>query len=150
VDVFFVISGFLITNIVKSELDAGTFSFRHFWAGRVRRILPAMIAVTVTALVVAKLFVFGPDQPEIGKQAIAALLSLANVYFWQSTGDYWGPNAEEAPFLHTWSLSVEEQFYLLFPLAVWLLYRVNRRWLTPFVVIRTLVSFGLRQSSVVG
>ena len=143
VDVFFVISGFLITSIIKKELDQGTFSFRDFWARRVRRILPAMIFVTAATLGVTYAFVFRPDQQEIGKQALAALFSVANIFFWQSTGDYWGTAAEESPFLHTWSLSVEEQFYLFFPIAMWLMFRFRSRWLQGCIATISIGSLAL-------
>jgi len=143
VDVFFVISGFLITSIIKKELEEGTFSFRNFWARRVRRILPAMIAVTACTLAVTYLFVFRPEQQVIGKQALAALLSVANIYFWRSTGDYWGKAAEESPFLHAWSLSVEEQFYLFFPIAMWLIFRFRSRWLQGAIAAAAVGSLAL-------
>ena len=127
VDVFFVISGFLITSILKKELEQGTFTFRDFWARRVRRILPAMICVSACTVVATYLFVFLPQQLSIGAQCLAGLLSVANLYFLVNTGDYWGSAAEESPFLHTWSLSVEEQFYLFFPIAMWLIVRYRLR-----------------------
>lgn len=143
VDVFFVISGFLITSIIKKELDQGNFSFRNFWARRVRRIVPAMVFVTAATLGVAYFFVFWPDQQAIGKQALAALLSVANIYLWRNSGDYWGKEAEESPFLHTWSLSVEEQFYLFFPVAMWLIFRFRPRWLKGCILTATLGSLAL-------
>lgn len=143
VDVFFVISGYLITSIIKKELDQGTFSFRDFWTRRVRRILPAMIFVTGVTLAVTYAFCFGPDQQAIGEQGLAALLSVANIYFWRSTGDYWGPAAEESPFLHAWSLSVEEQFYLFFPVAMWLIFRFRSRWLQGCILSATVGSLAL-------
>ena len=143
VDVFFVISGFLITSIIKKELDQGSFSFRDFWARRVRRILPAMILMTATTLAVTYAFVFRPDQQAIGKQGLAALLSVANIYLWRSTGDYWGTAAEESPFLHAWSLSVEEQFYLFFLVAMWLIFRLRSRWMPGFILIASVASLAL-------
>ncbi|QDS94889.1 O-acetyltransferase OatA [Roseimaritima multifibrata] len=143
VDVFFVISGFLITSIIKRELDQGTFSFRDFWARRIRRILPAMTFVTAVTLAVSYVFVFRPDQQAIGQQGIAALLSFANIYFWQSIGDYWGTAAEESPFLHAWSLSLEEQFYLFFPLAMWLIFRLRSRWIQGCILTATIGSLVL-------
>lgn len=143
VDVFFVISGFLITSIIKKELAQGTFSFRDFWARRVRRILPAMIFVTACTLAATYFFVFRPEQQVIGKQALAALLSVANIYFWRSTGDYWGTAAEESPFLHAWSLSVEEQFYLFFPIAMWLIFRFRSRWLQGCIATAVVGSLAL-------
>jgi len=141
VDVFFVISGFLITSIIKTDLDEGSFSLRDFWARRIRRILPAMLVVTTATLAVSYAFVYRPDQQLIGKQAIAALFSVANIYFWRSTGDYWGNAAEESPFLHAWSLSVEEQFYLVFPIAMWLIFKFRSQWLIGCMLGASLISF---------
>ena len=143
VDVFFVISGFLITSIIKKELDQGIFLFRDFWARRVRRILPAMIFVTASTLAATYAFVFRPDQQAIGMQGLAALLSVANIYFWQSSADYWGPAAEESPFLHAWSLSVEEQFYLFFPVAMWLIFQLRSRWLQSCILTAAVGSLAL-------
>ena len=143
VDVFFVISGFLITSIIKKDLEAGTFSFRDFWARRVRRILPALIFVTGCTLAFSYFFGFRPEQQPIGKQAFAALLSVANLYFWQSTGSYWGTAAEGLPFLHAWSLSVEEQFYLFFPIAMWLIFRGRSRWLQSAIATAAIGSLAL-------
>jgi peptidoglycan/LPS O-acetylase OafA/YrhL len=143
VDVFFVISGFLITSIIKKELEQGTFSFGDFWARRVRRIVPAMIVVTSTTLAVTYAFVFGPDQQAIGKQGLVALLSVANIYFWRITGDYWGAAAEESPFLHAWSLSVEEQFYLFFPVVTWLIFRFQSLRLQICILTAVISSLAL-------
>lgn len=143
VDVFFVISGFLITRILLRDIEAGTFSFTEFMVRRILRIVPALLTMIVATLVVTWFFVFRPDQPTIGRQAVAALLSVANIYFWRMTGDYWGPQAEQSPLLHTWSLSVEEQFYLVAPLCLWILHRVAPRRLRPAILAATLASFGL-------
>lgn len=143
VDVFFVISGFLITSILKKELEAGTFSFREFWARRISRILPALLVVTVATLAATCCFVFKPDQPAIVSQSIAALLSVANVYFWNTSGSYWGTKAEESPFLHTWSLSVEEQFYLFLPVTMWLIFLFRPRLLMGFILFVIISSLSL-------
>jgi len=135
VDVFFVISGFLITSILKRELIAGNFSFRAFWARRIRRILPPLLAMTAATLIVTFGFAYKLDRPEIGAQAAAALASVANIYFWRVSGDYWGSRAESSPLLHTWSLSVEEQFYLLFPVLLWLVFRYDPRRLPQAVLL---------------
>ena len=123
VDVFFVISGFLITSIIRNDLENGSFSFREFWVRRIRRIAPAFIFVTGCTLALSHLFVFKPEQQAIGRGALAALGSVANVYFWRTNDNYWG---SDSPFLHAWSLSVEEQFYLIFPIAMWFVV-----WLRP-------------------
>lgn len=127
VDVFFVISGFLITSIVIKDWESGTFSFRNFWARRIRRILPVLLVVIASSLGFAWFFAFRGDIPPIGTQSLMALFSVANIYFWQATGDYWGTNAEETLFIHTWTLSVEEQFYIFLPIALWLVFRWRKR-----------------------
>jgi peptidoglycan/LPS O-acetylase OafA/YrhL len=99
-----------------------------------------MTAVTAVSLPVAYLSTFRPDHPLIGKQAISALLSVANIYFWRTT-DYWGPKDKESPFLHTWSLSVEEQFYLVFPIGVWLIFRLQPHWLPRLLALVIVSSF---------
>ncbi len=132
VDVFFVISGFLITSIILRECAAGTFSFRAFWVRRVRRILPVLIAMVLVCVVVTQLLVFRGEQPAMGFQGVAALLSFANIAMWRMTGNYWGQQAESSPFLHTWSLSVEEQFYFFFPAMLVLVLRYKPQWLMKF------------------
>lgn len=134
VDVFFVISGFLITSIVKREADSGAFSFSKFWARRIRRIVPAMLAVTITSLLFTAFFVYRPDQTAIYRQSAWALLSGANIYFWKFVGDYWGMAAGQSPFLHMWSLAVEEQFYLFVPPAIWAVYKLSPRHLLAVVM----------------
>ncbi|MFT5125451.1 MAG: peptidoglycan/LPS O-acetylase OafA/YrhL, partial [Verrucomicrobiales bacterium] len=143
VDVFFVISGFLITRIILAEVDRGTFRLRVFWARRVRRILPALVSMVLLTSVAGSLIFYGPDINALGKQGVAALLSFANMFFWQLSGDYWGPQAESSPLLHTWSLSVEEQFYLIFPLSLMFIMRVFKRGLVPLVVVLVAGSLSL-------
>lgn len=124
VDIFFVISGYLITRLLHDEaLATGRIDFMHFYARRARRILPA--AVLVVGITLALSFALLPSgQSEVAKSAAAAGAFVANLYFHAATGDYWADSAEMMPLLHLWSLSVEEQFYLLWPL---LLLTVRRR-----------------------
>jgi peptidoglycan/LPS O-acetylase OafA/YrhL len=143
VDVFFVISGFLITSIMKRDLDQGTFSFRKFWTRRVQRILPAMLFVTFCTLLATLVLRMRPEQHLIAKQSLAAMFSVANLYFCNDSGDYWHTEAAQSPFLHTWSLSVEEQFYLFFPLLLWLTFRYRPRWMTTLVLLASMISLGL-------
>lgn len=139
VDVFFVISGFLITSIMLRELAAGTFSLRRFWIRRIQRIVPNLLCVSAVTLAVAWMWLFKGDHMAVGSQIIAALFSFANVYFWQVAGNYWGPDAHRAPFLHTWSLSLEEQFYFLLPVMVRFLHRRASSSL-PWVLLGLLMS----------
>lgn len=143
VDVFFVISGYLITSLVLREVDAGGFSIRRFWARRVRRLAPALL-ITVAATVACGLAVLPRfDTRPLGQQAAAALLSVANVFFWRQAVNYWASDVGGAPLLHTWSLAVEEQFYLLFPVIVPVVARRGRRLLSILLVAGTAASLVL-------
>ncbi len=124
VDIFFVISGYLITRIIQAEIALGRFRFARFYERRVRRIFPALFVMAV-ATSIAALCLLTPDQlQQYGRSLVAMNLFLSNLHFYQQTG-YFAPNVDELPLLHTWSLSVEEQFYLVFPL---LLIALTRWW----------------------
>ena len=117
VDVFFVISGFLITRIIAGKAAEGRFSFRDFYLARIRRIIPPLIA-TVAATFLAAAFILMPDDLQrFGRSAIGALTSTSNIIFYLEAG-YWDTQSEFKPLLHTWSLGVEEQFYLVWPVFV--------------------------------
>lgn len=143
VDVFFVISGYLITAIILKEQSAGTFTFRGFWMRRVRRILPAMLAMLFVTGVASYFIMFGPAWKGIGEQVVSAIFIYANVEMWQLAGNYWGPAAENAPLLHTWSLSVEEQFYLFYPLLLLLLLKFVPKRTFALVLLGTAFSFAV-------
>lgn len=151
VDTFFVISGFLITGILWREMDAesdgaGRFSIWAFYQRRALRILPALVVV-LAAVVAASAFVqTAAAQAALGKQVLAATLFVSNFYFWQNE-DYFAADPSSQPLLHTWSLAVEEQFYLIFPLLLLLIARwLNKRVL---VVLAGLIAVSLAASILV-
>lgn len=114
VDVFFVISGYIITKGITSDLDRGTFSLRSFYVKRVARLIPAMLATVVLTLLAAW-WILSPAQLQaLGQQAMYATLAISNILFWMESG-YFDAASETKAFLHTWSLGVEEQFYLFWP-----------------------------------
>ena len=128
VDVFFVISGFLITTIIRNDVEIGVFSFSEFYARRIRRIFPALIAI-LFATSIAGYFILAPgDYAAQGRSAIAAAASVSNIFFFLNTG-YFDNAAETLPLLHTWSLGVEEQFYVVLPI---LLVAIGRTKLRTF------------------
>ena len=127
VDVFFVISGYLITALILKDLEWGSFSMANFWERRIRRIFPAL-AVMVAATMLAGWFLLLPDDlAKLGASVIAQSLLVSNFYFWRTTNYFGGAN-EEKPLLHTWSLAVEEQFYLIFPIALMAFWWAWTRW----------------------
>jgi peptidoglycan/LPS O-acetylase OafA/YrhL len=133
VDVFFVISGYLITGIIKGELERGEFSFVHFYARRARRLLPAMFA-TIGLCSVFAVLLFTPDHLQAyARSARDTALGLSNIQFWMET-DYFDISARLKPLLHTWSLSVEWQFYALWPAFIVAASAVSRRRL-PWLIL---------------
>lgn len=144
VDVFFVISGYLITTIIIAELDAKTFSLADFYERRARRILPALYAVMFTSLIAAWLFLMPADLHSFAQSLVAVPAFASNILFWQAQG-YFAPAAELAPLLHTWSLAVEEQYYLVFPVLLILAWRWGRRYTLLLLAILACVSLALAQ-----
>lgn len=134
VDIFFVISGFLISSVILKELRDGTFSIITFWERRIRRILPALIVV-VFGTMAAGYFCFLPEDFELlGKSGVAQATLLSNVFFLRHTG-YFARGSDTQPLLHTWSLAVEEQFYLFFPMLLVFLKRHATRILPKSILL---------------
>ncbi|CCD90337.1 putative Acyltransferase 3 [Bradyrhizobium sp. ORS 285] len=125
VDVFFVISGFLITRIIRDEARAGTFSFAAFYRRRARRILPAAFAMLFAILLGAGVILLPQDTVSAAQQALAVLTFSSNILFWSQQG-YFDAAGITKPLLHTWSLGVEEQYYLLFPVFALAVFRLRR------------------------
>jgi peptidoglycan/LPS O-acetylase OafA/YrhL len=135
VDIFFVISGFVIASKLVEELEAGRFSIAAFYVRRIRRIIPALTA-TILFSYFAAMFLFLPDAMQDFSRSVEATAAfVSNLYFWKSSG-YFETAALDRPLLHTWSLAIEEQFYLFIPIALYLAYRYTRRyaWL-PFLLL---------------
>ncbi len=121
VDVFFVISGFLISSLIIKDVDAGSFSLADFWERRIRRILPALTVVVTSTFLFAYLIYLPSDLETLARSLAAQSMLAANVFFLLQPDGYFAPGIDTKPLLHTWSLAVEEQFYLFFPLLlVWL------------------------------
>lgn len=141
VDVFFVISGYLITGIIVSELEStGKFSFSNFYIRRLRRLFPAFLTV-LTCTTIACLLLFAPgDLQRYGAALFHSIFSLSNIYFWSEAG-YFDTNSKLNPLLHTWSLSVEEQFYMFWPaLAAFLFAKGGMRIVALAIVLLSLAS----------
>ncbi|MGB2401946.1 MAG: acyltransferase family protein [Akkermansiaceae bacterium] len=124
VDVFFVISGFLITSLILKDLKSGNFSIVEFWERRARRIFPALIVVVIATLIAGFFLMLPFGYQVLGQSAVALTIFASNIQFWRTSG-YFDPAAEENPLLHTWSLSVEEQFYLIVPLLLCLIFTLR-------------------------
>jgi len=140
VDVFFVISGFLITSIIKKQLDNNTFSLKNFYIKRVRRLAPPLVAVLLLTLLVGSFILLPTEFKELTTQVFFSQLYIANIFFWQSV-NYFGLHADGVFLLHTWSLAVEEQFYLLYPLGLLFVYRYLKVMFWPAIIFLLLASF---------
>lgn len=125
VDIFFVISGYLITGQILRDLSCGKFSFTEFYARRARRILPALIVTIMLSFAVGWLWLPPDSLRQLAKEATHGLLSIANVQYWREANQYFAPSSQQLGLLHLWSLSLEEQFYLFCPLVLLLLSRTR-------------------------
>lgn len=131
VDIFFVLSGFLITGILLNELRGGSFSLQNFYVRRVNRIFPALVAVLITCLILGWLSLYADEYKLLGRSIAAGAGFAANINFYAEAG-YWDISSALKPLLHLWSLGVEEQFYLLWPVLLWAAW--TRRWGVAWVL----------------
>ena len=134
VDVFFVISGFLITHLIRDAVTENRFSFAEFYLRRARRLFPALFVTLALTFAVAT-WLFMPFHLErLGAALVSSLVWVSNIYFYSEAG-YFDADAAVKPLLHTWSLSVEEQFYLLWPALVVAVVALRRHWIAPLVIL---------------
>ncbi|AJI55737.1 acyltransferase family protein [Francisella philomiragia] len=126
VDIFFVISGFLITKIIVRDLQSGTFSIKNFYLRRIRRILPALIFVLVLSSFFAWLILLQQDLLNYAKSMVSVIASISNLFFFKTLSfGYFATDSSTIPLLHTWSLGVEEQFYIIWPVILIILFKLN-------------------------
>lgn len=147
VDVFFVISGYLITSIILAEMNEGRFCLVNFYERRARRILPALMLVISVCLPFAWMWLTPGDMEYFARSVAAVAVFSSNILFWRESG-YFDAAAELKPLLHTWSLAVEEQFYVLFPLLLMLTWRLGRRMIVIIMAGIFLFSLGLAEWAV--
>lgn len=145
VDIFFVISGFLITSQVYAEISNNRFSLKNFYQRRINRIVPAL-AVVLLASLIAGAFILSPaDLTRLNVSALFSLLGVANIYIWMKYGNYFASDASEAPLLHTWSLGIEEQFYVIWPLLLLVLFRLAPRYVLPVLGVGIVAAVGFSE-----
>ena len=132
VDIFFVISGYLISSIIFENIDRGSFSFGQFYGRRIKRIFPALTLVLLSCFIFGWFGLLGDEFKQLGKHMAAGAGFVSNFFLWQESG-YFNNAAETKPLLHLWSLAIEEQFYIVWPLIVWLTWK--RKWLFLSVFI---------------
>jgi peptidoglycan/LPS O-acetylase OafA/YrhL len=147
VDVFFVISGFLITSIIVSEQDKGSYSILKFYERRARRIMPALFAVLAVCVPAAWMVMLPDNFREFSKSLISVPAFASNFYFLRAS-DYFSTDSALKPLLHTWSLAVEEQYYVFFPLLLALIWPWGRKRVSLVLAVLLLLSLGLAQGTV--
>jgi peptidoglycan/LPS O-acetylase OafA/YrhL len=142
VDIFFVLSGFLITSIIVREVASGQYTLRGFYERRIRRIMPALLVLLLVTTIASAFILLPSDLTGYGKSLAATLGFVSNIYFWRDT-NYFAPDAANKPLLHMWSLAVEEQFYIFYPLLLVFALRYLKRFAFTIILSLFLLSFAL-------
>ena len=139
VDVFFVISGYLITSLIIGELERGTFKLSNFYLRRAKRLLPALFFVAALSFLLGYLVLLPADLKNLSQSLTSLSVFSSNIFFWLTT-DYFSSAAELKPLLHSWSLAVEEQFYIIFPIFLLTAWSLGREKIFTLIVILASVS----------
>ena len=142
VDVFFVISGYLITTILIEDIENNRFSLVKFYERRARRILPALFFVMLICVPFAWMWMLPHQLKDFSQSFVAVIFFASNILFWRESG-YFAAAAEEKPLLHTWSLAVEEQYYLLFPILLFLAWRFGKNRVFLMIVVLAAISLAI-------
>ena len=129
VDIFFVISGYLITTIILNEISKGKFNLTNFYLRRARRILPILYFICLLTIPFSIIIMDQESVKFFSKELISVILFCSNFFFWKNTGYYGAEDALLKPLLHTWSLSVEEQFYIIFPIFIIFIWNFKKKYL---------------------
>ena len=146
VDIFFVISGYLISSIILKELKMkGTFSFKYFYERRIRRILPVLLVVMLTTLPFAWIYFLPNDFIDFSKSVLYSLGFSSNLHFHYSSQIYGATDGLLKPFLHTWSLSVEEQYYIIFPIILIITFKYFKKYILNILIIGFVISLGFAE-----
>ncbi|NOQ63820.1 MAG: acyltransferase family protein [Methyloprofundus sp.] len=145
VDIFFVISGFLITQTIQKDIQENKFTISHFYVKRIRRIIPALFVTTLVTIFFSLLILPINELTEFALSVVSVATFTSNIFFWKHV-DYFSVAAELKPLLHTWSLGIEEQFYILFPIFMWLTKKISHKKIILLILLFLLISFTLSAS----
>ena len=141
VDIFFVISGYLITTIILNKIKEGNFSIRKFYLRRARRILPALFSVIFISLPFAFFWMDSINYNNFNKTVLYSLFFISNFFFIFNHQNYFTDIAQNNPLLHTWSLSIEEQFYLIFPIFIIICFKLLKKYIQLIIILIAVTSF---------
>ncbi len=143
VDIFFVISGYLITSIIYKDLNEQKFSIYRFYERRVRRIIPLLLFITTISLIFGVFLMLPDDLENLAQSVVASNFSVNNILMLITSADYWATKNEYKPLMHTWSLGIEEQYYLIYPFLLLVISKIRLKWINHFLVVTSLISIVL-------